>query len=313
MFISPYDTTVGKTLKNIDRVRAALEVAYVDKSLSGQGGVADAPLVELLDGKPGLDDIPSFGHPLAFNTVLDGRKLAVDQRAYARVPVNLEYAGSATDIRNAREYNFLAQRGWLQIGWETLGTATFERLSPIPLRVFCEWISGQVTKKLGLDAQQKRDLTVVCAWYYLCLFRPSLDEKDRVFMTRGIQSALRYDYNTVAIVTENLPYMSNMADFVSAAQNANISPRLRTLNPAVLFAITSFSWVGGYAKEVAGIALEHPPTFILMCLSGDDDRGYKDTILGQLMRDQRKLTRDVDDFRKNVQHFLETCRGVSKF
>lgn len=315
MFISPYDTTVGTKLKGIDRIRTAIEVAYVGGLLSapGEESGVNTPVLEVIGNKNTLDDIPSFGHPLVIKTVMDGQRVVVDQRAYARTPTDTSRPGSRTTVVNEREYNFLQSRAYLQVGWESLGTRPFERLGPIPMRVFCDWISGQITQRLGLDLQQRRDVAIITAWYYLCLFKDSLTNNERLTMVRAIQTTLRYDFASIGIATENLGYIPNMAAFVTALKESNISPRLNTLTQALLFEITAYSWVGGYSKEVAGIALEHPPTFILLCSAADHDRGYRDTVLARLMADQRRLARDVNDFQANMKYLLEACRGVERF
>lgn len=321
MFISPYDTTVGQSLKGIDRVRTALEVAYVGKTLSTQG-VDSEPVLELLGNKRGLEDIPKFGHPVTLKTVLDGHKIVIDQRPYARIPVNLEYAGSKTDIQNAREYNLLSGRAWLQVGWEigiragkdaSIRTNAFERISPLPLRIFAEWLTGQITQRLGIDEQQARDITIITAWYYLSQFRTEVSDADRLALVRYIQSSFRYDFETIQLVTANLKHLPDLRSYIEALRDSGISPRLLTLTPALVFQITSYSWIGGSAKEVAGIALEHPPTFIMLCIAADADAGYSDTVLGRIMKAQRKMNRDVIDFRSNVKHLLEKCRGITNF
>lgn len=83
MFISPYDTTVGTKLKGIDRIRTAIEVAYVGGLLSapGEENGVNTPVLEVIGNKNTLDDIPSFGHPLVIKTVMDGQRVVIDQRA----------------------------------------------------------------------------------------------------------------------------------------------------------------------------------------------------------------------------------------
>lgn len=53
MFISPYDTTVGTKLKGIDRIRTAIEVAYVGGLLSapGEESGVNTPVLEVIGNK----------------------------------------------------------------------------------------------------------------------------------------------------------------------------------------------------------------------------------------------------------------------
>jgi hypothetical protein len=71
----------------------------------------------------------------------------------------------------------------------------------------------------------------------------------------------------------------------------------------VLVEIIAFSWYGTNAREIAAVALEHPPTFLVMVFNAFTDRTYRNSPLARTA-ERYKGNKGGDEFVRSLQSLM---------
>lgn len=274
MFITPYDTTVGRALKQ-DKILHALKVAFVDEALYSNLYPGNDKLYGIVKQDPTTDYIPPFNHPITVDgkTVVDLRPVA--GRIYDRLTdtVKLEMAGAS---------GLLIKQAILQQIWEQGRHERLSSLGDYPLMVYSHWLAETIGRRLSVDHSTLSDLIILSAWFYICL-------SDDVSGKYGLSddTAIRQSTRIARIGYRNFEEtydrvtaagaLTDLEAFVTAVKKLG-SARLSTLNVPLLLTILSGSWFGGAsAKTMIGISLEYPAYFIGMLHTSVTEKAYKNT------------------------------------
>lgn len=242
--------------------------------------------------------VPIFSHPLLVS-LAEVRKsdsetyLVSDARSF--MPTKLTNDGII--IKNSSEFEFTKYRTIFSSHWYKKHTDSFKHLSPILPAIYASWVSEAITRRFGLDARDQMYLNILAAYLYCSFFYEysEFDSKDRDRLAASIARATRVDAQEVYSVLEAHPQMANIDDFCHYARVITENPRLDELSPALVVTMIANTWLGLNAREIAAVALEHVPTFIMMVYSCYANRFYRISQLSKIC-DRYKGSKGEDGF-----------------
>ncbi len=180
-------------------------------------------------------------------------------------------------VANLMEFELLQARLGLGSIWLTQGPAALRNISPIASSIYASWISQTISQRLGLDLGDMMRLRILAAFFYHCLFISKEDFKEDEInrLSVVIAKAAKAPADEAASLMERVGYIEDINDFVNKVRVAMENPRFENFNIALLNTIISGTWFGAGGKEVACVAMEHPPTFLAMVYASFGQRGYK--------------------------------------
>lgn len=281
MFKSPYETTaippydVRGLFKDVETARAE------DKLISGI--VQDAPGILAIINDA---DIPVIVHPITFTSVLDKKVYTVvDLRPY-RAQVR-RISDNHLELPNSGPIPFNIMRARLQQLWNIPNGPDLFNLSTFPQTVYSNWIANTLGSRLSLDTETTISLQVLAAFWYQCQFEEGpqrkIDEADAVLYAKTVDRSTRIPMTrALDLIMAYGKTITKASEFIEAAKTIN-SVRVGQATVGLLYTILATSWKGSTAiREVVGVAVEYPPTFLAMLWSAVHEKTYRDTPIAQL-------------------------------
>lgn len=256
-----------------------------------------------------INAIPSFAHPMLFEGAHQKEmQLAIDVRAFGSYDRNR----AAFFVRNTTEYNLLVARAKLNKIWLTQTTSIVRDLSALPLGLYSSWVSEAVARRFGLDPQEQLNLAILAGIFYLTLFSDENlieHEQSRLKLVSQVSRGVRVSAEMVLAVVDQLyegkANLNTLNDFVVWAEPVTHSVRLKDFNVGLLFSIMGGTWFGTNAKELVAVALEHPPTWMIIVLAATQERTFKNSVVAQLA--DRGTFKDLrQDYQRSLIRLLET-------
>lgn len=275
IFRSAYDTTFGRRYST-EPIKAAIVKAtvsnYLAKNSDGYTVIEDTSDMAV--------DIPSFTHPLYVDKApYDG--LYVDARNF----VSRNRLTGDKKISSMADYNFLMARAGLEHIWRTSPPEHLRSASPLPASVYASWLSENIAKRLGVEAQDQFKLSIFSAWFYYSLFSDEVrpDEHDFMRICQGISKSLRTPVDVVIKVLDGQDYVKDITDYCSRLEEATGSIRLRGFSSILLYPILNSTWFGASSNDMVAVAIEHVPTFLAITLSATTERAYTRSLLSKMI------------------------------
>lgn len=272
MFKSPYETTVCKNHRIGDIVKE------LDRLLIGGELVNISSRVFLLG--PDHSDIKPFAHPIVKEGRSNNQAIVVDVRSSARVSSDGNFTGGS-DFEYAKLRGLLIDRAWIDGNTkDLLSTGDYS------VRVYSRLMSENLGRRMNLTPETQVRVQVISAYFYLLQFEeaPEKNEDEDLTRAKRISRAIGVPVPTVIEMSEELPLMANIEEFSSVVSQYGESIRLGKLSPGLIYTMLGGIWFGANANENVAVALEHPPTFIAMLYMATVNRGYRKSILGQLVQ-----------------------------
>lgn len=286
MIVSAYNTTVLQGYK-IGEIRQKVE-ALIAREGSGESfrfkehprGEANVRIIELL---PSPHDIQPFGHPLTV-TMGDYEYLVIDIRNFSRKAMNGEIA-----ITSQLDYTTLVNRAFAELAAKH-DQQNLLSIGSLHVTLFVRWIADAIGRRLGLPVENQVLLTILTGFYYVCQFLDfgdTLDDRERVKIAQIVSKATFIPVEDILRVLDGIerPVQNTAYDYIELLEKHGNSVRFEQLNIGLLYSILYMgSWFGANKNELISLAVEHPPTFIGMVLSAIDERGYRKTVIGELLK-----------------------------
>jgi hypothetical protein len=98
-----------------------------------------------------------------------------------------------------------------------------------------------------------------------------------------IATALSMKQLTVYDQIKDHLIIRNVEEFCTQCQEATQSVRLNNLNVMTLTSIVGGLWYATNGRELMGVALEHPPTWLMLVERALSDRSYNSSGLGEFL------------------------------
>lgn len=289
IFKTAYDTFLGKRLNTRQLVEdlQELEVRHSTLATSRLNYLQLASDVGDLDGgylpavvspnSAAEQSLPVFYHVVpvqmpALGSKSGGNYLVGDVRSFMKK----DNQGNLF-VANLMEFEFMQARLGLGSVWLTKGPSELRNISPIAISIYASWISQTVSQRLGLDLGDMMRLRILSAFFFHCLFINKEDFKEDEInrLSVVIAKAAKAPADETASLIERVGYIEDITDFVNKVRFAMENPRFENFNIALLNTVISGTWFGLGGKEIACVAMEHPPTFLAMVYASFGQRGYK--------------------------------------
>lgn len=294
MFISAYDTLACRAY-NVKQIQSELRMAIVEDNTIMLETPSGKSIPAVFGLRPDNKSVPTFAHPIPvyINEKEDAPYFFVDTRSLVKANPN---APRGYSINNPTEYNFQIKRAALNLAYNS-DPSSFMGLGDLTPLVFCRWLTDMIVRKLGLDPSDQVRVTTVTLFYWYSLFQESetetFTEKEKMRIITKLTQITSIPSSLSMEVIDSIPVIKDITEYVQTLQLVISNPRLDKLSPALLFAMIGNAWFGANAKEVAAVALEHPPTFVAMVATALDSRSFKKSAIGELVYLNDKKDRGI--------------------
>jgi hypothetical protein len=276
MYQQPYDTSllkgypVATWIHELEKLFIEERLAPVEQKGDRTAGEEESrAVVEIL---PGMDELPPLLAPLLIDT-RQGRKVVIDSRALKRVRNN-----GAPVVAAGGDYRFLLREAMLTWLWAQGDAAGFTHTGTLPVRVYARWVADGVARRLALSPLDQLHVSIMAAYYYLCGFRPEEEQADPSFVLGQasiISRAINLPTTQILKVLEGIGPLTSVQSFVNALKSSpELSLRMESISPGVIYTLVGGSWFGARARSIVGSALEYPPSFLTMLYTSYTDRSY---------------------------------------
>lgn len=238
-----------------------------------------------------LANIPSFAHPMLVD--FDGQEqLVVDLRSFGR----WSRQSDSFVVRAQTDYRFAIARGAANKIWLEQPPSMIRDISPMMTSVFSSWLSEAITKRFALDPREQLDLAILSAFHFQYLFHDGQpDEHAKMRMMSSIIKNTKTNSKDVERVLDMLPDdFGNVKAFCRMAQEVTESIRLKDFNIGLLFTLLGGSWFAPNSVELIGVALEHPPTWLMILYSAMTERGAKNAGITKIA--ERSSSQEMKNF-----------------
>lgn len=307
IFKTAYDTTVGKSfvMSKVDNgLREAIIKDYIENNNYDIQKIGDLSPILITNRDKSEANIPYFSHPylLEMKESRDHKTdyLCSDVRSYVTYTQSVNPENNL-HIRNKMEFDLAKIRLILNMIWLSDRPRTLRDISPVPLIVFCSWISEGVSRRFALDPRDQLNLSIIAGIYYFSLFNESdtFTEDDVLRVTGAVIKATKAPSKDVISIFDRVEKLGNVKDFCATVRNILENPRLDDFNEGLLISILSGSWFGTNAKEMLAISLEHPPTWIAVVYSSLVERSFKNSVIAKIS-DRYALAKGGNDFTRSL-------------
>lgn len=275
---------------NLDKIHTSIEKYNVWKEKDGVGIAGyDYPEVSavLTDDAAQSSEVNAFAHPIYVK-----EKWWFDARPFTKFDMrNLQ-----TIVSNLNEFKFNFDRTKLcRIFSDAVGINYLRDISDLPMTVYASWISENVGRRFSLDhGAQYRLMLLSAIQYYGYFHLGPLDDDLKNRAAIRISRALRASAQDVLGILDEMEEFGNITEFCRLVREVVGSVRLQNFDVGLLFTILGGTWLGYNAREIACVALEHPPTFISMVNMACNERGFSASPFSKLV--QRKGKKEAGEF-----------------
>lgn len=276
MLISPYDTFACRQYK-ADQIADSVETAALIHDILMDVGT------DIRTIHPDETTIKPFSHPVRIEKG-DTNLFVADTRPCTKI----DHRTGKFSITSATDYQIALQRLVTQRQWEIKGPETIFNLGQFQTRVYSHWIGDSIAKRLGLDVEHHLRVKAIAAYFYYCINDTSEADYYSETDTRQIASVLsRHTSLPVELFIEllgEIPIMLGVQDLVTAIVKHSGTVRLNAFNIPVLWSILAGTWFGANGRELACVAVEHPPTFAVLLYNGLTNQAMKNAGLSLVVK-----------------------------
>jgi len=232
--------------------------------------------------KDKMSETPSFAHPVKLEhaIVIDCRGLIA----------NTDSMGGFR-IKDQGEVDFRTIRAGIEHYWgmEEDNKDDLVTCSDLPLDIYTKYFSEGLTHRLGLDPETQGKLSVLAGLYYLSLCEEQMNDKT---WQRNVAIVSRVTRVTASRIVEWFPEQLNFRTLEELTQyisgDALNNPRLRSVNPALIFGILGQGWFTQHGSEVMCAAIEFPPIWMACVFFAVDNRALRNSRISKLIQRSAK-------------------------
>lgn len=291
VFMAIYETAYATTIcrgmqKTINQIEEGVRQAFYS---GGAIRLCDGMALNEVVPEPGRDaNIPYFAHPLVVAPVkgLNEDPIYVhDARQYCR----LSREGGVI-YHNEQERKMMEYRAAVQKAWLIQPQSVLRDISPLPIKLFREWIVQSLVRRYALDQTAVYTVGILVGlwWYSNFTEDQKFTGTDANRVANAISKLLVCRVEDVLTVMDQLDgaTIKDAEAFCEALKDITQSQRVKDLNAGLLITAVGSTWYGNHAVEILAVALEHPPTWIAIMLQAASERGMKNSGIAKLMEKQ---------------------------
>lgn len=311
MFLrNPYDTRTLKLIRTGDTIKAINNYIVSDYvftkdtdlvRLNGfSGGERYLRAIPLYGKSPLEKDIPVFGHPLLS---AEHNWIAVDLRQCTRINKEI----GKVEIRNVSEFTLAVNRFILSGIW-AVGKSNSLYGNPLPLLVYGDWMSMNITRVFGLGMGDQVRLFILSTMFYASLFTEDFTEDDKEKLKLKLKKEV-YSEELIDEVLGKVDKLDSVDDFCRLCFEVTDNVRVKQLDYIGLTNILSNNWFGQNANELTLVSITHPPTWISLVYSAISDRGFRNSFISKISEARSKRGAG-QEFTKEMGNLIKSYTEV---
>lgn len=299
MFALSKDTTINKGVNDTSAEHTLRELIVKMRNgrehqfITIQSGLNDDWHVLGLGEGP-YANVKPFMNPIKFDYG-DDTYIIIDLRTSTRFDKNTE----RPVISNPGLFRRDTVRVLLEQSWIGDGPNTILNFGHFQIQIFANWIADVFGRRYALDAEQTVKITVIAAFYYLCLFTRDEVVDQRRFITIITKVAV-VGAPFVLETLRDVDYIGTIEELLQTIISVLQTDRLDGLAIDVMIAMLGGSWFGPNAAILVGIALEYPPLWNALLYLSLTEQVNRSTGIGKVAlkreRESREYTSIVSQF-----------------
>lgn len=313
MFHVPNDTTFNRGLDNSKIVTMMLHAYHEFKNgNAGQlipiqtGDVHDNCFLFALSTGKDYDPKP-FPHPVRF----------IDDEDYitifdARTSTRFDRTTGEPVVNNSALFRRDLIIAILEDLWISEGPKEVLRLGHMQVYSFAFWIANIITRRFALDPAQQIKLTIIAAYYYICLCYPEKEVPELRSAVTVIARSLGMAASYILTTADNLPYMGDIHTFVEVVVDQLETDRLSGFTADILATLLAGTWFGPNNSLLVATAIEYPPVFASLVYLSLTDRANRGTGLAGIVLKKERDPMAVE-FLKMTSSLLKTEASQYQF
>jgi hypothetical protein len=232
----------------------------------------------------------------------------MDVRPFVKYVKEDGLASGHIAIRNENEYSLARTRLILESEWQSDKALSLENSLDYAGQVFSTWLSDNITKKFGLDAQNQLELKILSYVYYHSLFREEpLTSLDLDRLAYKIKENSYMEPKFILGVIGKITSLSDIESFTLNVRSVVSNHRVSHFTIADLVTCIGTSWFGFSAKEMLMLSLEHPPTWISIVHAALNSRSWKNSNIATIALKLSKRG-EGDNFNTSILNILKTIQ-----
>ena len=214
--------------------------------------------------------------------------MVIDLRPWASKVSNQE---GAISIPKKSAAELVVKRACVSYLWENGNAEDLFNISPLPITVYSRWITGAISKRLGLSPADQVVVQIFSAIFYISQFTDlkQWDAGQSTDVCVLVAGATGIPVETVLQYAQDIDPIADLASFVTALKATNQTKNFTQLSPALVLTLVAGSWYGlADNREVIGVAIEHPPTFVALIDAAINNATFKRTPLSDIVHGLNK-------------------------
>lgn len=319
IYESAYSTLIGKNIINVPKTKKEVEKHLItdDLILVNHAGLqSDFAIIPvgLMGNCPAALSIPFFVNPLQV-TLNHKNYILMDFRPFT-VPTGKGCLYTDVRVRSNTEFELAKDRLIFSLDWALKvqnPRGIKEPVTSIKTNfkfasfVFSKWISKLLTQRFNLYPDESLTVEIISNYYYQMLFEEN-DTIDHTTMEKFLIHTIKNTgakADSIEKIFKQIGPMSGVNDLCVNIARILENVKLEDLNSGLLITIVGNSWFGINSKELLGIALEYPPSFIPLVYNALKEKTYKHTYLATVANAYAK-NKGVNEFLSNYKAFIDS-------
>lgn len=264
----------------------------------------------LQGGNAAADSVAFFNHPAFIQTALDhseeeGSSICLDVRNFGSFnPHQQEFR-----VRNTVEFSWAVQRAILNELWKDGKVEALRDISTIPAATYCSLLSETIARRYFLDPSEQMTVAIIAGYFYYSQFTDSsvFDEDSLHRTIANIARITNAGAELCYKVLKDLPVINNLQFFIDCVKARVSNVALENFDAHTLYGVVCGTWFGNNSRENIAVALEHPPTWIMIVAASLESATFKRSTLAKI-----SMRFDKANAGKNLQNSIQAILGGSQ-
>ena len=290
IYETAYDTTACSFGNRLDKLLEDLKKAKLQggySKLEGKLAEHEPPItINVIEGGNfAVDIVPFFKYPIFITSSFANdrtehlEELTIDIREFGK----FNSQQSMFIVRNGPEYTWALKRGILNYLWVNGQINALRDISPICISVYIALISECIARRFALDPAEQMIVAVLSGFFYQCLFTNNRMDEDDINRTIGsIARATKIPAQKIFTILEGIDMITDIEHLCTIIKEKIDNVALENLNAGTLFGVCCGNWFGYNARENLAVALEHPPTWVMIVAASLESATYKRSTLSKI-------------------------------
>ncbi len=236
-----------------------------------------------------------FGYPLKVKFSGEDAYV-VDARSVTAINGMHQYR-----VTNVSDWDLLLKLATLTTIWDSVDRRALANIAVDLSPIYATWISSTVAAAFNLQVDQRTEVSILAAYFYWLQLGVE-DNLDKI--ASRIAMDLKLEFSRVIEVVENAGDMQKLDGFVTALKASSGGVRLKDVDVATLWQVSTGVWTGQLGRTTMEIASEYPPYIVALTTMALIDRSYRRTRFHEyvMLFDRRQ---EIKQLPESVAHLFK--------